>query len=83
MFSFSYTIALGDIDLQYSHTFINKISCLHLPTFRSQATIVSEKFVFRTACKGHAIIARDCRATSVRKPGELGPKSQLDRAIVV
>ena len=31
------------IDLQYSHTFINSISCLHLPTFRSQAAIVSEK----------------------------------------
>ena len=33
----------NDLDLQYSHTFINSISCLHLPTFRSQAAIVSEK----------------------------------------
>ena len=32
-----------DCDLQYSHTFINSISCLHLPTFRSLAAIVSEK----------------------------------------
>ena len=32
-----------DLDLQNSHTFIISISCLHLPTFRSQATIVSEK----------------------------------------
>ena len=30
-------------DFEYSHTFINSISCLHLPTFRSQAAIVSEK----------------------------------------
>ena len=28
---------------KYSHTVINSISCLHLPTFRSQASIVSEK----------------------------------------
>ena len=33
----------NDIDLQYSHTFIISISCLHLPNFRSQAAIVSEK----------------------------------------
>ena len=33
----------NDLDLQYSHTFIISISCLHLPTFRSQAAIVSEK----------------------------------------
>ena len=26
---------LDDLDHQYSHTFINSISCLHLPTFRS------------------------------------------------
>ena len=26
------------------HTFINSISCLHLPTFKSQAAIVSEKY---------------------------------------
>ena len=33
----------NDLDLQYLHTFIISISCLHLPTIRSQATIVSEK----------------------------------------
>ena len=33
----------NDLHLQYSHTFIISISCLHLPTFRSQASIVSEK----------------------------------------
>ena len=33
----------NDLDLQYSHTFIISISFLHLPTFRSQAAIVSEK----------------------------------------
>ena len=33
----------NDLDLQYSHTFIISISCLHLTTFRSQAAIVSEK----------------------------------------
>ena len=31
------------IDLKYSHTFINSISCLHLLTFRSHAAIVYEK----------------------------------------
>ena len=33
----------NDLDHEYSHTFINSISCLHLPTFWSQAAIVSEK----------------------------------------
>ena len=33
----------NDLDLQYSHTFKISISCLHLPTFRSHAAIVSEK----------------------------------------
>ena len=33
----------NDPNLQYSHTFINSISCLHLPTFRSLAAMVSEK----------------------------------------
>ena len=32
----------NDLDLQYSHIFINLISCLHIPTFRSQAAIISE-----------------------------------------
>ena len=33
----------NDLDLQYSHSFIISISCLHLPTLRSQAAKVSEK----------------------------------------
>ena len=33
----------NDLDLQYSHTFMKSISCLYLPTIRSQASIVSEK----------------------------------------
>ena len=33
----------NDLDLQYSHTFMKSISCLYLPTFRSQGSIVSKK----------------------------------------
>ena len=47
-FEFLYVHDLGprsrnDLDLQYSHNFIDLIRCLHLPTFRSLAAIVSEK----------------------------------------
>ena len=47
-FEFLYLHDLGpgssnDLDLQYSHSFMKSISCLYLPTFRSQASIVSEK----------------------------------------
>ena len=47
-FEFLYVHDLGprssnDLDLQYSRTFMKSISCLYLPTFRSQASIVSEK----------------------------------------
>ena len=47
-FSFSYVNDLGprsrsDLGHQYPHTLINSISCLHLPTFRSQAAKISEK----------------------------------------
>ena len=47
-FEFSCVNYLGprsrnDIDLQYSHTFICPIICLHLPTFESQAAIVLKK----------------------------------------
>ena len=47
-FDFLYVHDLGprsrnDLDLQYSHTFIESISCLYLPTFRSQASVISEK----------------------------------------
>ena len=47
-FEFLYVHNLGPrssngLDLQYSHTFMKSISCLYLPHFRSQASIVSEK----------------------------------------
>ena len=47
-FEFLYVHDLGprsrnDLDLQYSHTFMKSISCLYLPTFMSQGSIVSEK----------------------------------------
>ena len=47
-FEFLYVHDLGpssnnDLDLQYSHTFMKSVSCLYLPTFRSQSSIVSEK----------------------------------------
>ena len=50
-FEFLYVHDLGprssnDLDLQYSHTFMKSISCLYLPTFRSQASIVSENPLF-------------------------------------
>ena len=56
-FEFLYIHDLGprsrnDLDLQYSHTFIKSFSCLYLPTFRSQASIVSEKStVFTFSCR--------------------------------
>ena len=50
-FEFLYVHDLGprssnDLDLQYSHTFMKSISCLYLPTFRSQAAIVSKNPLF-------------------------------------
>ena len=47
-FEFLYVHDLGPrsrngLDLQNSHNFIKSFSCLYLPTFRSQASIVSEK----------------------------------------
>ena len=47
-FEFSYVHDLGPrssnvLDLQYSQTFMESKSCLFLPTFRSEASIVSEK----------------------------------------
>ena len=47
-FDFLYVHDLGsrsrnDLDLQYLLIFINSLRCLLLPTFRSQASIVSEK----------------------------------------
>ena len=51
LFEFLYVHDLGprssnDLDLQYSHTFMKSISCLYLPTIRSQASIVSENPLF-------------------------------------
>ena len=52
-FEFLYLHDLGprsnnDLDLQYSQTFMKTNSCLCLPTFRSQASIVSEKYTVNT-----------------------------------
>ena len=52
-FEFLYVHDLGprsrnDLDLQHSHTFIKSFSCLYLPTFRSHASIVSEKLTVFT-----------------------------------
>ena len=54
-FEFLYVHYLGprssnDLDLQYPHTFMKSISCLFLPTFRSKASIVSEKSTVFTFC---------------------------------
>ena len=38
----------NDLDLQYSHTFINSIRCLLLTILRSLTAIVSEKFTVFT-----------------------------------
>ena len=48
-FEFLYVHGLGprssnDLDLQYSHAFINSIRCLLLPTFRSLAESFHTKF---------------------------------------
>ena len=50
-FEFLYVHDLGprssnDLNRQYSHTFIESISCLHLPTFRSQASTVLKNPLF-------------------------------------
>ena len=50
-FEFLYVHDLGprssnDLDLQYSHIFMKSISCLYLPTFSSQASIVSRNPLF-------------------------------------
>ena len=48
----------NDLDLQYSHTFINSIRCLLLLTFRSLAAIVSEKSTVFTFSYGKAQITK-------------------------
>ena len=46
--------AINDIDLQHSYSFINSIRCLLLPTFRSLASMVSEKSTVFTFSYGKA-----------------------------
>ena len=48
----------NDLDLQYSHTFINFLSCLLLPTFRLLVAIVSEKSTVFTFSYGKAQITK-------------------------
>ena len=50
--------ARNDLDHQYSHSFINSIRCLLLPTFRSLAAIVSEKSTVFTFFYGKAQITK-------------------------
>ena len=62
-FEFLYVNDLGprsrnDIDLQYSHTFIKSISCLCLPTFKSQGSIVSAKSNVFTFFYRKALVSR-------------------------
>ena len=49
--------ARNDLDVQYSHSFINSIRCL-LPTFRSLAAIVSEKSTVFTFSYGKTQITK-------------------------
>ena len=48
----------NDIDLQYSHTFINSIRCLLLPTFMSLAAIHSEKSTVFTFSHRNAYVTK-------------------------
>ena len=47
-----------ELDLQYSHAFINSIRCVLLPTLRSLAAIVSEKSTVFTFFYGKAQITK-------------------------
>ena len=63
LFVFLYVHDLGprsrnDLDLQYSHTFINLTRCLLLPSFRSLAAIVSEKSTAFTFAYGKAQVTK-------------------------
>ena len=62
-FEFLYVHDLGprsrnDLDLQYSLTFIKSLRCLFLPTFRSLAAIVSEKFTVFTFSHRKAYVTK-------------------------
>ena len=48
----------NDLDLQYSHTFMKSIRCLYLPTFRSQASMVSEKSIVFTFSYRKALVSK-------------------------
>ena len=62
-FEFLYVNDLGprsrdDLDLQYSHTFINSIRSLLLPTFRSLAAIHCEKSTVFTFSHRNAYVTK-------------------------
>ena len=63
----------NDLDLQYSHTFINSISCLLLSTFRSLAAIHSEKSTVFTFSHRNAYVTKfDLGVNQVKvNPGSL------------
>ena len=48
----------NDLDLEYLHTFISSISCLHLPTFRSEAAILSDKSAVFTFCQQKPLVTK-------------------------
>ena len=48
----------NDLDLQYSHTFINSIRCLLLPIFSSLAAIISDQSTAVTFSNGKAQITK-------------------------
>ena len=61
----------NDLDLQYSHTFIISISRLHLPTFRSQAAIVSEKSTVFTFSYRKSLSYQIRVPTEIRNPNPM------------
>ena len=73
-FQFSFVNALGprsrnDLDLQYSHTFVNSIRCLLLPTFTSLAAIVSAKSSFHFFLwKSQSYKIWPCRKIGIGQP---------------
>ena len=48
----------NDLDLQFSHTFINSIRCLLIPTFRSLAAIHSENSTVFTFSHRNAYVTK-------------------------
>ena len=87
MFYFAYINGLvprsrNDLDLQYSHTFINTKSCLHLPTFRPQAAIVSEKSTVFTFSHRKAYVTKfDLVGKKVKvTPGSSFVQTMMDKS---